>query len=194
MRDSPAGIGRRTASLAIGMIPMDPASLASDVTRTVLVDARGRIWVGTNDAGIDVLDPASGRIEHLRHDPGKPDSLSDDQVFTLALDRSGAVWAGTAGDSIAGNPSAAHSCTFARPERSAHSRRKPGLGDHRGSGGSLWVGTFDGGLDRMDPPDTSSRAFATTHRARLRSRATMCAPFSRTTRDIFGSEPRKVSI
>ena len=61
----------------------------------VLVDARGRIWIGTSDAGIDILEPTTGHIEHLRHDPANANSLIDDRIFTLALDRSGSVWVGT---------------------------------------------------------------------------------------------------
>ena len=53
--------------------------------RAVLVDARGRVWVGTSDAGVDILDPRTGRIEHLRHDASDAASLSSDRVFTLAL-------------------------------------------------------------------------------------------------------------
>ena len=109
---------------------------------------RGRIWIGTNDAGIDILDPASGRIEHRRHDPHNTDSLSDDQIFTLTLDRSGAVWVGTGAG-----------LDRWQPERNAflHSRQDRGaltgkqvsamIEDHTGS---LWVGTFDGGLDHID--------------------------------------------
>ena len=36
----------------------DPRTLASDRARTVLVDARGFIWIGTYDAGVDRLDPS----------------------------------------------------------------------------------------------------------------------------------------
>ena len=50
-------------------MPANPDSLASDAARAVLVDARGRVWIGTSDAGIDILEPATGHIEHLRHDP-----------------------------------------------------------------------------------------------------------------------------
>src|SRR5262249_35665276 len=77
--------------------PKDPASLASDSVRDVLVDARGRISAGTIDAGIDVLDPTTGRLEHLRHDPSAPASLSNDRILTLALDRAGHVWVGSEG-------------------------------------------------------------------------------------------------
>src|SRR6266436_9152895 len=40
----------------------NPDSLASDAARAVMIDARGRVWIGTSDAGIDILDPATGRI------------------------------------------------------------------------------------------------------------------------------------
>src|SRR5450755_3411493 len=73
-----------------------PNSLASDATRTLLIDRRGRIWVGTSGAGIDVIDQTSGHIEHIRHDPNNPGSLIDDQILTLALDHNGVVWVGTA--------------------------------------------------------------------------------------------------
>ena len=53
--------------------PANPDSLSSDHARAVLVDVRGRIWVGTSDAGINILDPASGRVEHLRHNAADTD-------------------------------------------------------------------------------------------------------------------------
>ena len=37
--------------------PANPGSLASDaVSRALLLDAEGRVWIGMSDAGIDVLD------------------------------------------------------------------------------------------------------------------------------------------
>ena len=75
--------------------PANPGSLASDAVHNVLVDARGRIWVGTSDAGIDILEPATGHIRHLRHDAANANSLIDDHIYTLTLDRSGTLWVGT---------------------------------------------------------------------------------------------------
>ncbi len=66
--------------------PGDQNSLASDAVRAVLVDSRGLVWVGTSDAGVDILDPVSGRIEHLPE-------LGN--VFALTQARSGDVWIGT---------------------------------------------------------------------------------------------------
>ena len=69
---------------------------------------------GPTMPGIDILDPASGRIEHLRHDPGDPELAR--RRPDLHLD------AGSFRDQCgpalprgwtAGSPSAARSCTFA---------------------------------------------------------------------------------
>jgi len=101
-----AGNARPTASPSTATIPTMPArSPATPCTPCWWMPAI-RVWIGTSNAGLDVLDPASGRIEHLRHDPNNPNSLSDDRIFTLALDRSGVLWVGTEVGSTAGNRAA----------------------------------------------------------------------------------------
>jgi signal transduction histidine kinase/ligand-binding sensor domain-containing protein/CheY-like chemotaxis protein/HPt (histidine-containing phosphotransfer) domain-containing protein len=131
--------------------PANPASLASDAVRTLLVDASGRIWIATSDAGIDRLDPTTGHIEHLRHDPANPGSLADNQVWALALDRSGALWAGTQAGLDEWQPDRGAFRHFRHAAPDPHS-----LSGNQISciledpSGALWVGTYDGGLDRMD--------------------------------------------
>jgi signal transduction histidine kinase/ligand-binding sensor domain-containing protein/CheY-like chemotaxis protein/HPt (histidine-containing phosphotransfer) domain-containing protein len=131
--------------------PSDPASLASDRVRTVLIDRRGFVWVGTFDAGVDVLDPVSGRIEHLRHDPDDPASLGSDRVSTLALDRAGDVWIGTDGGLNhwrADNGTLARVGSPARDERSMSDWKV--LQVLEDQTGTLWIGTFNAGLARID--------------------------------------------
>ena len=147
----------------------DPQSLGSDAVRALVLDAQGRVWIGTSDAGIDILEPATGRIQHLRHDAGNPDSLVSDQILTLTCDRSGTVWVGTeqgldrwprvAPPALPGIPSAA---LRLQPQQRAfthirHEKDNPNsLSGQEVSriiedrAGFVWVGTFDGGLDRLD--------------------------------------------
>ena len=132
--------------------PANPDSLASDAARAVLMDARGRVWIGTSDAGVDILEPTTGHIEHLRHDPANANSLIDDRIFTLALDRSGSC--GSAPRPV---------LTEWQSERGAfshfrHASEDPALAQRRVRfpeysrirAASLWVATYDGGLDQMD--------------------------------------------
>jgi signal transduction histidine kinase/ligand-binding sensor domain-containing protein/CheY-like chemotaxis protein/HPt (histidine-containing phosphotransfer) domain-containing protein len=131
--------------------PHDPSSLASDDVNSLSIDAQGRVWVATADAGLDVLDPRTGRFEHVRHEAADSGSLASNQVTALARDRAGDLWVGTDAGLDELVP-AEHSFR--------HFRAVPG-DPHTLSGafvnqvledrsGSLWVGTRDGGLDRLD--------------------------------------------
>ena len=110
----------------------------------------GRIWVGTSDAGIDILDPATGRFEHLRHDAAARQSLGSDRILTLTLDRSG--------DALGGHRQRPRSLAAATTQAFAHFRPAAARLAERqrisrvleDRSGALWVGTFDGGLNRMD--------------------------------------------
>lgn len=124
--------------------PAKPASLASNAVFTLVVDADNRIWVGTHGSGVDVLEPSSGRIEHLHHDPAGPGSLVDDRVSTLSIDGTGTLWVGTEAG-----------LDRWQPERHAFLHLHA-LDHHsvsrvvRDSAGTLWVATFDAGLQRLD--------------------------------------------
>lgn len=67
---------------------------SNDITQLACA-ADGTLWIATGDAGLDRLDPATGRFEHWRHDPKNPASLSSDQVSSLARDGDGSLWVGT---------------------------------------------------------------------------------------------------
>lgn len=130
--------------------PRDPHSLSSDAVRALSIGPRGRIWIGTIDAGLDVLDPLSGRIEHFRHD-ASPGSLASDDINTLSRDHAGNLWIGTS-EGLDELPAGA--AAFRHFDHQAGDPRS--LSGHEVSqvfedpSGSLWVGTLDGGLDRMD--------------------------------------------
>jgi signal transduction histidine kinase/ligand-binding sensor domain-containing protein/CheY-like chemotaxis protein/HPt (histidine-containing phosphotransfer) domain-containing protein len=130
--------------------PSRSDSLASDAVRSLAVDNRQRIWVGTQDRGIDVLDPRSGQIVHIDHER-QPDGLIDDRVQTLYQDRSGAMWVGT----LRG----ADRWRFDGPLPSHDPLMREALTDLDGKtvsqfledgDGSQWVGTLDAGLFHFD--------------------------------------------
>jgi ligand-binding sensor domain-containing protein len=75
--------------------PKDSTSLASNAISTVYADKNGIIWVGTQERGLDRLDPNSGIVTHFRHKVNDSTSLSDDRVITILEDRDGAIWVGT---------------------------------------------------------------------------------------------------
>jgi len=162
----PAGGAPPTASSSNRHDPNDPASLASDAVHTVLVDAGNRVWIGTANAGLDMLEPASGHIEHRRHDPNDASSLIDGpDPHCGARPLRGAVGGHGSGARSLAAPSSARSSISSRgrqcalPERQT---RSPGCS--RTKSGALWVGSFDGGLDRLDREGQVTQSFVTMRR------------------------------
>ena len=113
--------------------------------------------------------PPPDRIEHLRHDPAQS-RLAERRpdLHARRWTAPESVWVGTAEGLDRWQPERGAFVHFRHAlRRSAHrraasrSRRSSRIED-----GSFWVGTFDGGLDRMDSARTRPREhFATTPNA-----------------------------
>jgi signal transduction histidine kinase/ligand-binding sensor domain-containing protein/CheY-like chemotaxis protein/HPt (histidine-containing phosphotransfer) domain-containing protein len=131
--------------------PRDSGSLAGDQVNTVSIDAQGRIWIGTTDAGLDLLDPRSGRFQNLRHEAADPGSLASNHVTTLTRDRAGNLWVGTDQGLDELEPGR---WTFRHFRRVDGDPRTLSGNDIwqvlEDSSGSIWVATYGGGLDRLD--------------------------------------------
>ena len=131
--------------------PGNPNSLASDQVNTVSIDAQGRVWIGMSDAGIDVLDPQTGRFESLRHEAATPGSLASNHVTTLSRDHAGNLWVGTdqgLDELEAGQKSFRHFHHVEGDPRSLSGNDIWRVLED--SSGSIWVATYGAGLDRMD--------------------------------------------
>lgn len=120
-------------------------SLASDDVTSLAIDHAGRLWIGTHDAGLDVLD-AQGRMTHFGHAASEPDSLVDDHVRSLARGRGDVMWIGT-------------EAGLDRTQGTGSFEHCPPAGGARGQGastiyvdadGSTWQGAIDGGLIQRD--------------------------------------------
>ena len=131
-----------------------PGGLPSDAMRMAHEDARGQIWVAT-ESGLARYRPEADAFDTFVHDPDDATSLPSSTIWTLADAPGGRLWVGTytgglalfdpeAGRVVrtfradAGDPTSLSSdvVTVVHP-----SRAQPGV---------VWVGTYDGGLNRMD--------------------------------------------
>lgn len=75
----------------------DPNSRSVNGASSILEDKRGRVWIGSEQAGggLDLLDQTTGKIRHFVHKEGDASSLADDVVTALYEDQSGRIWVGT---------------------------------------------------------------------------------------------------
>lgn len=63
--------------------------------RAVAQDKQGRIWIGKDKDGIDILDKETGEITVLKNKPGDERSLSNNKVMALYEDSNEIMWIGT---------------------------------------------------------------------------------------------------
>ncbi len=118
--------------------------------RAVLPDGEGRLWVGTETAGILRYDPTTGDIWA----PGKEAStLASSSVRALVGDGNGGAWIGTFGDGLFHLDAEGALLDSRRHEpadpTSLSSNQVRAL--HLDGAQRLWIATYDQGLDRLDP-------------------------------------------
>ena len=66
-----------------------------NMVRAVSQDKQGRIWIGTDQDGIDILDKKTGEVRQLRNKTGDERSLQNNTVMVLYEDSSETMWVGT---------------------------------------------------------------------------------------------------
>jgi len=105
-------------------------------------DADGAVWVGTLGGGLERVHPARAGIEVFRRAEGQSGSLPDDRVLALHIGPDGVLWLGTGSGLVRRSADGA----FER-------RGLDGLAVTRllrAGDGTLWAGTQQGALWRLD--------------------------------------------
>ena len=135
-------------------------SVSSNVIRRLLMDEDGNLWLGTRGAGLDRFDPATETFSHF------PVSTNEEPgtIYALHQDSSGSLWIG--GDhGLARFDAATNELHFIAIDDTGNAA--PGTKSVRAvledSDGQLWIGTYGGGLIRLNRSSESFEHF--THAA-----------------------------
>lgn len=133
--------------------PDDPNPLPAIGVLRLLVDDRGRLWLGSLSEGLARLDPATGQVRLFRADPADPGSLGSDIVYDLMQDAQGRIWVA--------NQSGGLSLFLSDEQGFAVYRHEPN--DPRSISGNdvwslyqdrsglIWIGTAGQGLNQLNP-------------------------------------------
>lgn len=140
---------------------IDTTSLSYNGVNNVLVDKKGRIWVGTNSGGLNRYDKEKDIFYHYKH-TGLAGSLSNDQVATLHEDRRGRIWVGTVRGLNLYDEQKNTFKTYSLGEQgkntSVENKYVTAIFDNHK--GTIWVGTVGDGLFKLDPNTGKSVAIA----------------------------------
>jgi len=148
--------------------PNNPHSLSNNRIASIYEDHAGTLWIGTLAGGLNKFDREKERFIHFANDPTNPNSLSENTIWSIYEDSlplrgtgRNTLWIGTSNglnrfdrpDSSLKEPNG-KSGQFTRfvndpnnPHSLSHNRVSAIYEDHTGT---LWIGTWRGGLNRFD--------------------------------------------
>lgn len=67
----------------------------NDIVHCISQDKKGRIWIGKDYSGIEILDKGTGMTRKLHYDDNNERSISQNTIYTIYTDKDGLVWVGT---------------------------------------------------------------------------------------------------
>ena len=132
-------------------------SASSLLVRTVLVDSRSGLWVGTED-GIRRIDRVTGTVETYKSVAGIPQEKLNNQVLALCEDREGTIWVGTlSGLNILDTRSKTYNY-YSNLREDSYLNSNQIWNMQKDSAGNFWIGTRRG-LFYFDPAAKSFLSF-----------------------------------
>jgi signal transduction histidine kinase/streptogramin lyase len=139
--------------------PADPSSLSSDLVMAVYADSQNAVWAGTLGGGLNRMGLATGEVTHYFHDPRDPTSLIDNNVAVIISDGWDGLWLGTYGGLSHYNP-VTDSFTNYVNNFAKNPANLASLSENKvvslyldEEEQVLWIGTWGGGLNRLDLKD-----------------------------------------
>lgn len=142
--------------------PNNPASLSNNSVWSILEDNQKNLWIATQ-SGVNLFDRRTGEFKRFQHDPYDINTISHDKTYSLMKDRQGKIRIGTevGWDLVEQNEG---KITFKRYGRKFDKNGEliqwgPVLSMVEDRNGTLWIGTFSGGLIQFNPKNDRQTRF-----------------------------------
>jgi len=136
-----------------GSDPLIPTGLQSSNIRSLCVDSKDNLWIGTVLGGLTRYHQASDTWTTYRHDSSNPNSISNDEILSITEDRKGRIWVGTEYGLNVFDPETNSFTSFLPSEKANSLRAKAVLTIMEDHNGFLWAGTWEGGFYLVIPSD-----------------------------------------
>ncbi len=138
-------------------------SLSNSSVRDVFEDSNGIIWMGTDGGGLNRFDPNTKKFTAYVHDPNLANSISDNSVRVVFEDSKGQLWIGTRNGL---NLFDHNTNTFRRfmhddenPQSISHNFVYSSIVEDKE--GYIWIGTYGGGVNRLNPNTYTFKHYTT---------------------------------
>lgn len=149
--------------------PNDPESISNGEIIKLFTDSKGSLWIGTWGGGLNkmIVDQKTKRVRflHYRYDENDKSSISNNKIMSIAEGPDGRLWIGTAdgglnellSDHFVGADGTSIKARFRNYQHDPNDPNSLSNNDvrsiHVQDDGTLWFGTFGGGLNKFIPPE-----------------------------------------
>ena len=118
-----------------------------------LAEREGKIWIGTDGGGINILEPETGRFSLLEHVPGSDNySLPANSILCLYNDRNNNIWAGSIRNGLISiREVSMKTYTDVLPGSDRGLSNNTVLSLYQEADDRIWIGTDGGGLNLFNP-------------------------------------------
>ena len=114
-------------------------------------DEKGRLWVGTENGGLSILDRKTGKFQTNVHDEVDRHSINGNSIYAICKDRLGNMWLGAFNAGISLHKRNTESFIHYRRNSTAASISNNFVWDlFEDSHKNIWVATDGGGVDKLD--------------------------------------------
>lgn len=128
-------------------LPEDPTTLSNDVITDMVMDAEGKLWIGTFGGGLNKFDPSSALATRIGID-----QLASDRIQTLFIDSDDRIWVGTFEHGLGVIETFKNGYKYASVELQQNALTGSSITafteDFKGK---IWVGSDVGGISIFDP-------------------------------------------
>ncbi len=143
-------------------------SLLSNIIKAIYIDSENRLWIGSYFGGINIYDPNLPKFQSYNSNINNNGSLSNQNVTAQIVDQKGRLWIATDGGGL--NIVIPKDSNYLFNEFEKMTLINPISGKTvvkakcitMDDEGSLWVGTWSGGLFKIDPDSKNYEHFGMT--------------------------------
>ncbi|VUD56386.1 Chemotaxis protein CheA [Thalassocella blandensis] len=141
--------------------PDDPNSLGQNNIWDVMVDTRGRIWIASDQGGLNLYNPEKDNFIRYKSNEGKSSSIASNVVRTVVEDSSGDIWLGfyPEGVDFFDQSTTGIVAYTNNPNDSKSISSSSVLSMVEDKQGNFWIGTDGGGLNYFDRKEETFSSF-----------------------------------
>jgi signal transduction histidine kinase/ligand-binding sensor domain-containing protein len=153
----------------------DANSLSIDLVRSLFVDDRGNLWIGTDNGGLNLFNKEKRNFWHYGKDDYDPQSLNNEAIESIYQDKTGNLWFGTytGGINVATSNRDAIVKYGNLPGASLSLSHNTVTCFSEDQQGRIWIGTDGGGLNLFDRKKERFRRY-NMNNSSLSSNAILC--------------------